>query len=142
MDYLGVVVKSGSRFGCSIKEKVKSFYRSLNGILRVEGRSQDMILLRLLEAHCIPILSYGIETIHVTNQDERRSLRVAYNSVFRQIFSYRRYESVSDLQHALGRPTWEELVQKRKDSFLQRARQSDPNSLIYFLSQHCVLPPL
>ena len=27
--YLGVVLKSGKRFGCSVKDRVKSFYRSL-----------------------------------------------------------------------------------------------------------------
>ena len=136
--YLGIIVKSGPRFGCSVKEKVKSFYRSLNAILRVEGRSQDMVLLRLLEAHCIPILSYGIEMIHVADRDERRSLRVAYNSVFRQIFGYRRFESVSNLQHALGRLTWEELVEKRTNCFLTRVRLSPPDSLIHVLSHHCV----
>ena len=53
--YLGVVLRTGKRFGCSVSERVKSFYRSLNSILRVEGRSDDMVLLRLIEAHCVPI---------------------------------------------------------------------------------------
>ena len=76
--YLGVVLKSGARFGCSVSERIKSFYRSLNSILRVEGRSEDIILLHLIEAHCVPILTYGIEVTHVANRDELRSLRVAY----------------------------------------------------------------
>ena len=63
--YLGVVLTDGRRFDCSISERVKSFYRSLNSILRVEGRSDDMVLLRLLEAHCVPIITYAIETIAV-----------------------------------------------------------------------------
>ena len=29
-------------------------------ILRMEGRFEDMILLRLIEAYCVPILSNGI----------------------------------------------------------------------------------
>ena len=128
--YLGVVLKSGPRFGCSVVERVKSFYRCLNSILRVEGRSDDMVLLRLIEAHCIPILSYGIEMTVVANRDERRSLRVAYNSVFRKIFGFRHYESVTNLQHALGRPTWEELVKKRESGFHTRARTCDPDSLV------------
>ena len=111
--YLGVTLKSGRRFGCSVTDKVKSFYRSLNSILRVEGRSDDMVLLRLVEAHCVPILSYAAEIIHVSDRDERRSLRVAYNSIFRRIFGYRYFESVSNLQHSLGRLTWEELVGSR-----------------------------
>ena len=128
--YLGVVLKSGPRFGCSVVERVKSFYRCLNSILRVEGRSDDMVLLRLIEAHCIPILSYGIEMTVVANRDERRSLRVAYNSVFRKIFGFHHYESVTNLQHALGRPTWEELVKKRESGFHTRARTCDPDSLV------------
>ena len=128
--YLGVVLKSGSRFGCSVKERVKSFYRSLNSILRVEGRSQDMTLLRLIESHCVPILTYAIEMSVVANRDERRSLRVAYNSIFRKLFGYRYFESVTNLQHALGRPTWEEFVNKRESGFFIRARTCDEASLV------------
>ena len=128
--YLGVVLKAGPRFGCTITERVKSFYRSLNSILRVEGRSDDMVLLRLIEAHCVPILSYAIEVTHVSDRNERRSLRVAYNAVFRKIFGYRMFESVTDVQHALQRPTWEELVDRKRASFLVRARSCNSNSLI------------
>ena len=72
--YLGVVIKSGRRFGCSVSARVKSFYRSLNSILRVGGISDDIVLLRLVEAHCVPILAYAIEVTDVANRDERRSL--------------------------------------------------------------------
>ena len=54
----------------------------------------------------------------VANRDKRRRLRVAYNSIFRKIFGYRTWESVTDLQHALKRPTWEELVAKRNQKFM------------------------
>ena len=111
-------------------ERVKSFYRSLNSILRVEGRSDDVVLLRLIEAHCVPILTYAIEVVHVANRDERRSLRVAYNSLFRKLFAYRSYESVTNLQHFLGRKTWEELVESRSKGFLHRARSTERNALI------------
>ena len=132
--YLGVVLRSGSCFGCSVIERVKSFYRSLNSILRVEGRSDDMVLLRLIESHCVPILSFAIELTHVANRDERRSLRVAYNSIFRKLFGYRYFESVTNLQHALGRPTWEELIERRKSGFESRVRSCDDASLVRALS--------
>ena len=117
--YLGVVLKYGPRFVCSVTDRVKSFYRSLNSILRIEGRSDDTVLLQLIETHCVPILTYAIETVVIANRDERRSLRVAYNSVFRKLFGYRQYESVTNLQHALNRCTWEELVEERKIGFLR-----------------------
>ena len=128
--YLGVVLKSGTRFGCSVVERVKSFYRAFNAILRIEGRSDDMVLLRLIETHCIPILSYGSEIIHIADRDERRSLRVAYNAVFRKLFGYRYFESVTNLQHQLGRKTWEELIHHRQIGFLGRARACPIDSLI------------
>ena len=89
-----------------------------------------MVLLRLLEAHCVPIITYAIETIAVSNRDEKRSLRVAYNSIFRKLFGYRYLESVTNLQHSLGRPTWEELVERRQQNFISRARSCDPNMLV------------
>ena len=85
-------------------------------------------MLQLLETHCLPILTYCIEVIHIANRDERRRLRVAYNSLL--LFDYRTWESVTDLQHALCRPTWEELVQKRKEKFQIRVAQSNTPSYL------------
>ena len=129
--YLGVMLRSGAKFGCSIVEKVKQYYRAVNSILRVEGRSQDLILLSLLEAHCVPMLTYGIEIVHIADRDERRSLRVAYNAVFRRIFGYKSSESVTDLQHLLSRPTWEELVEQRAQNFRKKASLCHLNTLVY-----------
>ena len=131
--YLGVVLKSGKRFGCSVKDRVKSFYRSLNSVLRVEGRSNDMIFLRLIETHCVPILTYAIEIVHVADRDERRSLRVAYNAIFRKIFGYRHFESVTALQHSLDRKTWEELVSNFQTQFVKRAKACEKETLVYNL---------
>ena len=55
--YLGVTLKSGANYGCCVKDKLGKFYRALNAIIRIEGRSDDMVMLRLLEAHCLPVLS-------------------------------------------------------------------------------------
>ena len=134
--YLGVVLKSGLRYGCSVSDRVKSFYRSLNSILRVKGRSDDMVMLRLIESHSVPILTFAIEMIDISNRDEKRSLRVAYNSVFRKLFGYRYFESVTNLQHSLNCLTWEELVDRRRSGFLKRAKRCDNGSLAHLLSHH------
>ena len=127
--YLGVHIKSHTSFNCCIDNKVKYFYRCANGILRIEGRSSETVMLQLLETHCLPILTYTIEVIHVADRDVRRKMRVAYNSLFRKVFNYRQWESVTELQHSLQhslqRPTWEELVDIRTNKFLNRVKQSD-----------------
>ena len=123
--YLGVTLKCGTRFNCCVKGKLASFYRSINAILRIDGHSDDLVRLRLLETHCLPILTYGIEVIHVTNRDDRRQLRVAYNSIFRNLFHYSYNESVTALQHSLSRPTWEELSENRRQRFLKKCTTCD-----------------
>ena len=131
--YLGVTLKSSKVFDCSVTNRIKKFYRCANSILRIDGRSNDMVMLRLIETHCVPLLTYAIEIVHVVNRDEKRQLRVAYNSVFRKIFGYRWSQSVSNLQSFLSRPTWEELVEKRKNSFIARLSHSHSDSLARFM---------
>ena len=133
--YLGVTLKSGLTFGCTVRERIKKFYRCANAILRIDGKSDDLIMQKLLETHCVSLLTYAVEIVHVANRDDRRQLRVAYNSVFRRIFAYRWSESVTGLQHFLGRPTWEELVEKRKNSFTKNIRQCHVDSLTRALLQ-------
>ena len=127
--YLGVSLKSGKTFGCSVSDRIKKFYRCANAILRIDGHSNELVMLQLVETHCIPILTYAVEMVNVVDRNERRQLRGAYNSLFRKLFSYRWTESVTALQHFLSRPTWEELVEKRKVSFTQRLRQCPIDSL-------------
>ena len=118
--YLGVTLIHGRRFSCCVEETLKKFYRSLNSILRVDGQSDDIIMLRLIESHCVPVLSYAIEVINISDKKQSSKMRVAYNAIFRKLFNYSYRESVTDLQHMLCRPTWEELIEKRKGSFLKK----------------------
>ena len=127
--YLGVTLRSGKTFDCSVSDRIKKFYRCANAIFRIDGRSNDMVMLRLVESHCVPILTYAIEVISIINRDERRQLRVAYNSLYCKIFHYRWSESVTALQSFLGRPTWEQLVEKRRLGFINRLRKLEATSL-------------
>ena len=116
-NYLGVSLLSHETFNCSIDNKVKSVYRCANAILRIDGRSDEMV--HLLETHCVSLLTYAIEVIHVADRDERRKLRVAYNSIFQRVSGYCDWESITNSQHALNRPTWEELIDKRTAKFFK-----------------------
>ena len=78
----------------------------------------------------------------------------AYNAVYRKMFGYSYRESVTLLQHTLGRPTWEELIDKMKRNFNLRISQCPTNSLvrafgwlkpnckrtsILFVIMHCII---
>ena len=129
--YLGVVVSSFEQFNCCIDDRLKRYYKSLNAILRIEGRSNYLVMLRLLESHSLPIFTYAIEIVHVHDEDTRRKLRVAYNAIFRKIFEYRQRDSVTELQHFLQRPTWEELVETRVQKFCDGLPKSNVPNVIY-----------
>ena len=120
MGLLGVTLKSDVIFNCSVTDIIKEFYQCANTIFRIDGHSNDTVMIHLIETHCVPLLTYGIEVVHIRNCDEKRQLRIAYNSIFRKIFGYRWSESVTALQGFLGWPTWEQLVEKRQSGFLAR----------------------
>ena len=132
--YLGVKLVTGKNFGCCITDRLLKFYKCANSIFRIDGYSDELTMLRLVETHCVPILTYGIEILHVSDSRERSKLRVAYNSLFRKIFGYRRYDSVREIQGFLGRPTWEELVERRKNGFQQKLHFFPPDCIM-----HCFL---
>ena len=129
--YLGVTLVSGKQFGCSVSERIKKFYRCANAIFRIEGRSDEMTMLRLLEAHCVPILTYRIEISHFSEANQASKIRAAYNSLFRKLFGYRNYESVTELQLSLARPTWEMLVENLWVKSFQRLSKCTADSPIH-----------
>ena len=47
--YLGGDLLSGPRFNNCIAEKIRRFYRASNHIFRMEGKSEDTLMLRLIK---------------------------------------------------------------------------------------------
>ena len=132
--YLGINLVSSHRFKCCVTERIKKFYKCANAIFRIDGRSDDLTMLCLVESHCVPILTYGIEVVDFFDNRQRSKIRAAYNSLFRKIFGYRTFESVTDLQLSLARPTWELLCHERKASFYKRLSQCTAASPIHLFS--------
>jgi hypothetical protein len=132
--YLGVELCSGTVFSCSVTDRLKKFYKSSDAIFRVDGHSRELAMLRLVESHCVPILSYCIEVVSLKT-DEARKLRVAYNSLFRRIFGFCKYDSVCELQGFLVRPTWEELVLERTEKFMSKLKLSENKIVASLIKQ-------
>ena len=132
--YLGVCLVSSRVFKCSVTDRIKKFYKCANAIFRIEGRSDDLTMLNLVETHCVPILTYGIETADFFDSRQKSKVRAAYNSLFRKIFGYRNFESVTELQLSLARPTWELLCHSRVASFYHRLSQCPAESPVHLFS--------
>ena len=127
-------VKCGQRFSCSVSERIRKFYHCANTIFHVEGRSDDLMMLCLVETHCVPLLTYGMEIVHFSDARDKSKIRAAYNSLFRKIFGYRTYESVTDLQLSLARPTWEMLIEGLKVGFHNRLSLCNADSPVHIFS--------
>ena len=132
--YLGVCLISSKYFKCSVTDRIRKFYKCANAIFRIEGRSDDLTMLSLVESHCVPILTYGIEIADFFDRRQRSKIRAAYNSLFRKIFGYRNFESVTELQLNLARPTWELLCHTREASFHSRLAQCPAESPVHLFS--------
>ena len=132
--YLGVCLMSSKKFKCSVTDRIQKFYKCANAIFRIEGRSDDLTMLSLVESHCLPILTYGIEVVDFFDPRQRSKIRAAYNSLFRKIFGYRNFESVTNLQLSLARPTWEILCHSRKESFHHRLSKCPAGSPVHLFS--------
>ena len=82
----------------------------------------------------MPILTYGMEVSFFSDRRERSKIRAAYNSVFPRIFGYRNFESVTELQLALARPTWEMLMEDRTLGFYRRLSNCNADSPVHIFS--------
>ena len=74
-------------------------------------------------SHCAPILTYGIEVFEFSRADFQQ-MRMAYNAIFRKIFGFRRNESVTDIVLSNGMKKWDDLVESRRERFINKKRQS------------------
>ena len=75
----------------------------------------------------------------ILDRDDKRQLRVAYNAIYRKVFGYSYHESVTNLQHALLRPTWEELTEKRSTKFANKCSLFPVDSLIHTLNSMAIV---
>ena len=78
--YLGICLVSSKYFKCSVTDRIQKFYKCANAIFCIEGSSDDLTMLSLVETHCVPILTYGIEIVDFLDAGQRSKARAAYNS--------------------------------------------------------------
>ena len=114
--YLGVLLKSSTRFTCSSKQSRSAFYRSSNSILNVLGGPSEVVQMKLLYNVCVPIMTYACDVISFPGK-EMESLHVACNDAIRKVFSYHRWESIKTLRESFGYLSITEIFAKRKRHF-------------------------
>jgi hypothetical protein len=116
---------------CRLCCQRRSLFSAVNCILRRSHFTSDMVKLFLCEVHCLPIIMYSLESLSLLNA-QLRDLNSWWNSVYRQIFSYNKWESVSELIFMLDRLDLVTLYRVRKAKFISSIHYSPNSVLRYF----------
>jgi Reverse transcriptase (RNA-dependent DNA polymerase) len=101
LKYLGVNFKNGCRMNCDIDYITRKFYAASNCIFNNSSGLDDLLQLHLQSSYCLPILQYASPALHF-NKNQLRALNVCWNDVYRRIFKFNRWESVSEFIWGLG----------------------------------------
>jgi exonuclease III len=129
LNYLGVSIAAGQKFSIDLAATRRKFFTCVNSILSNCKFTSDIVKLELMEKQCLPILLYNIECFNLcTNQ--LKDINSWWNSVYRKVFSYNKWESVKELIYLLGRFDIYRLIHLRKVLFLQRLELSTNTVMI------------
>lgn len=100
--YLGLWLCSAKHFSIDLSEVRRKFFASVNSILYRCKFTSDMCKLKLIESHCLPIILYSIESLNL-KRDELSEINSWWNSGYRKIFNYNKWESVKEVICLSGR---------------------------------------
>jgi hypothetical protein len=132
ISYLGIVIAKDKHFTVDSTPKRRNFYSSVNRIFNRSHMLSDMAKLYLTEAHCLPIIMYSLESLSLQNT-QLRDINFWWNSIYREIFNYNKWESVGNLMFELGRLDFMSLYSIRKAKFVVNLCVST-NSTLRFIS--------
>ena len=128
--YLGVYTCTASKFKLSYHEVKTSFYRALNGLLcKTKGKFDDIVMLRLVDAYCKPLLLYGSEVFSGAKSYDS-ALKRAWNYVFWKIFGVNE-TTACEIQIFTGICSIEDTMNNKRLSFLSKLPHTGNDVVTY-----------
>ena len=125
--YLGIYVSDSINEDCDIDRQKKCMYSTGNMLIRKFKFCSDDVKHRLFNTYCSNI--YGCHLWTRYTQSSMRSVKVAYNCIYRHVFNLSRYESISSSMVSSGINTVSERIRKCLYGFYTRLLESD-NAII------------
>jgi hypothetical protein len=99
--YLGILFVSGKRMSCDVDYITRKFYAASNSVFSCCHDLDELLQLQLQRSYCLPILQYAAAAIRLT-RPQLRSLNSCWNDVYRKIFKFNRWNSVTEFIGGLG----------------------------------------
>jgi hypothetical protein len=139
LKYLGVVIISATHFSVDLSDVRRKYFIALNTVLNKAKNASELSKLYIVEAHCLPLLLYGVEALNVPSS-QVSALGCWWNAVFRKLFFYNMWESVKMLIYFLQRLDMHHMIIQRKLLFI-RSLEMCGNNLISNISKLFKLSP-
>lgn len=129
--YLGVYLDGNRKLSFNFNHTKRYFYAAFNNI-RLHAKSLEQLTqLTLMESYCLPLLTYAAGAIKLTKR-QTQELNVCWNTVYRIIFGFNRWESVKCFIHGLGRLNLIHIIKLYRLRFLFHLLQLN-HSVLYNL---------
>jgi hypothetical protein len=100
--YLGVSFTTGVKLSVDANVVKSKFYAACNCILGNAKGLNETVKLSLLETHCLPFLLYATTAVNL-NHVQVCDLNAGWNSAYRKIFGFNKWESVRSFIAGMGR---------------------------------------
>src|SRR5688572_3344356 len=91
----------------------RSFFSACNCIYARAKDLNELVHLSLQESYCLPILTYASAVVKYTVRQEDE-LNACWNSVYRKLFGFNKWESVKGFICGLGRLDLHHIIKDRK----------------------------
>ena len=131
--YLGVLLTSNMSDNDEILKQVRGLYARCNTVLRKFRNCSMPVKAKLFQSFCTNF--YCMPLWCRFNQNVVQRLKVAYNNVFRSLFTYDRRSSASQMFVFNNVPNFSVLLRKSVFSFMNRIFNSS-NELVFTLASN------
>ena len=114
--YLGVTISGGASLSFCNNLTKRNFFAACNCIYAHAKQLDELIHLLLQESYCLPILTYAAAVVKYSVKQED-DLNACWNSEFRKIFGFNKWESVKSFISGLGRLDLHHIFQVLRTKF-------------------------
>jgi hypothetical protein len=120
--YLGVHIIQSRFFKCSLDQRKRAFYRSLNTIFGRIGRSaSEEVVIKLVTSKCLPILLYSTEVMQL-NKSDLKSFDFIINRFLMKLFRTSNLHVINDCREMFGVILPSILIASRTTRFLSKLK--------------------
>ena len=118
--YLGIYMRAGKSFKCSIEQLKAKFYCFFNCLLyRSKHALSELVCVNLMISYSIPLLAYGTEALNLSKLDLNK-LDNCINVAVMKIFGIQDTYNIAFVRHICNLPKLSEVIRTRKCNFLSR----------------------